>query len=45
MIVLVFGPVFYENPPIAETLDSAYICVVDPRQYDIRDSTLYYVNV
>ena len=30
---------------LADTLNAAYICLIDPRQYDIRDPSLLYVTV
>ena len=44
-MVLVFGPVYHERAPFTETLNSMYICLIDPRQYDLRDSSFDYVTV
>lgn len=44
-MVLVFGPVYNERGPLTETLNSMHICLIDPRQYDLRDAGLDYVTV
>ena len=40
-----FGPVFTSVPYKTETLNSAYICLIDPRSFDVRDAELTYVTV